>query len=123
MTDRRRIVGFPFMTIVILGIDQRPQLVPVGDGLVGGARCKPFFFATELQLREVPTAGGADEVGIGTRRFGADVFKHLDDHLRAGHAVEDSGLPLNLVLAVPLPRVQGDVAAALQVLLQYGGSR
>jgi len=40
-----------------------------------------------------------------------------------GRVVEDFGLPLNLMLAVPLPLVQGDVAAALQVLPQYGGSR
>lgn len=40
----------------------------------------------------------------------------------AGHAVEDFGLPLNLMLAVPLPLVQGGLAEALQALRQHGGS-
>ncbi len=40
----------------------------------------------------------------------------------AGHAVEDFGLPLNLMLAVPLPLLQGGVAAALQALPQKVGS-
>lgn len=39
-----------------------------------------------------------------------------------GHVVEDFGLPLNLMLAVPLPLVQGGLAEALQGLPQTGGS-
>ena len=39
----------------------------------------------------------------------------------AGQIVEDFGLPLNLMLAVPLPLVQGGVAAALRALAHYGG--
>lgn len=39
----------------------------------------------------------------------------------AGHAIEDFGLPLNLMLAVPLPLVQGGLAAALQGLPQRKG--
>ena len=38
----------------------------------------------------------------------------------AGHSVEDFGLPLNLMLAVPLPLVQGGVAEALHELPQQG---
>ena len=39
----------------------------------------------------------------------------------AGQVVEDFGLPLNLMLAVPLPLVQGGVAAALQALAHCKG--
>lgn len=38
----------------------------------------------------------------------------------AGRVVEDFGLPLNLMLAVPLPLVKGGIAAALQALQQHG---
>jgi nucleoside 2-deoxyribosyltransferase len=41
----------------------------------------------------------------------------------AGNAVEDFGLPLNLMLAVPLPLVQGGVAEALHQLSQHGDRR
>lgn len=34
----------------------------------------------------------------------------------AGHVVENFGLPLNLMLSVPLPLIQGDVAIALQAI-------
>jgi nucleoside 2-deoxyribosyltransferase len=88
-----------------------------------------------------PDSGTCVEIGyalaLGKTVIGyADDLRPLRERLRAigpgadgrwrdaaGHAVEDFGLPLNLMLAVPLPLVQGDVAAALQVLPQYGGSR
>lgn len=38
-----------------------------------------------------------------------------------GHLVEDFGLPFNLMLAVPLPLVQGGVAQALLALREKGG--
>ena len=41
----------------------------------------------------------------------------------AGRAVEDFGLPLNLMLAVPLPLVRGGVAEALHQLPQKGDRR
>lgn len=40
----------------------------------------------------------------------------------AGHVVEDFGLPLNLMLAVPLQLLKGGIAAALLALPQDGGS-
>lgn len=52
------------------------------------------------------------------RASGPDVDGRYRD--AAGHAVEDYGLPLNLMLAVPLSLVQGDVATALQALRQDG---
>lgn len=53
------------------------------------------------------------------RASGPDVGGRYRD--AAGQAVEDFGLPLNLMLAVPLPLVQGGVAAALRALQQNGG--
>ena len=50
------------------------------------------------------------------RASGPDADGHYRD--AAGHFVEDFGLPLNLMLAVPLTLVQGGVAAALQALPQ-----
>ena len=63
----------------------------------------------------------------------ADDLRPLRERLRAGgpgadgrwrdatgYAVEDFGLPLNLMLAVPLPLVQGGVAEALHELPMAG---
>jgi nucleoside 2-deoxyribosyltransferase len=87
-----------------------------------------------------PDSGTCVEIGyalaLGKLVIGyADDLRPLRERLRAsgpgadgrwrdagGHAVEDFGLPLNLMLAVPLPLVQGDVAAALQALQESGGS-
>ena len=81
-----------------------------------------------------PDSGTCVEIGyalaLGKIVIGyADDLRPLRERLRAtgpgadgryrdaaGHAVEDFGLPLNLMLAVPLPLVQGGVAAALQAL-------
>jgi nucleoside 2-deoxyribosyltransferase len=86
-----------------------------------------------------PDSGTCVEIGyalaLGKLVIGyADDLRPLRERLRAsgpdadgryrdgaGHAVEDFGLPLNLMLAVPLPLVQGDVAAALQALPNDGG--
>ncbi len=66
-------------------------------------------YADDLRpLRERLGAGGPDAGG-----------RYRD---AAGHAVEDFGLPLNLMLAVPLPLVQGGLAAALLALPQDGGT-
>lgn len=63
-------------------------------------------YADDLRpLRERLNAGGPDGDG------------HYFDV--AGRIVEDFGLPLNLMLAVPLPLVQGSVADALQALRQH----
>ena len=51
---------------------------------------------------------------LGATRPGAD-GRYRDV---AGHVIEDFGLPLNLMLAVPLPLVQGSVAEALRELPQ-----
>ena len=87
-----------------------------------------------------PDSGTCVEIGyalaLGKIVIGyADDLRPLRERLRAsgpgadgryrdaaGHAVEDFGLPLNLMLAVPLPLVQGDVAAALQALPPGRGS-
>jgi nucleoside 2-deoxyribosyltransferase len=87
-----------------------------------------------------PDSGTCVEIGyalaLGKLVIGyADDLRPLRERLRAsgpgadgryrdaeGNAVEDFGLPLNLMLAVPLPLVQGDVAVALQALRQHGGS-
>ena len=83
-----------------------------------------------------PDSGTCVEIGyalaLGKRVIGyADDLRPLRERLRAdgpgadgrwrdaaGHVVEDFGLPLNLMLAVPLPLVQGGLAAALQALPQ-----
>lgn len=65
-------------------------------------------YADDLRpLRERVRASGPDADG-----------RYRDS---AGRVVEDFGLPLNLMLAVPLPLVQGGIAAALQALQQHGG--
>lgn len=87
-----------------------------------------------------PDSGTCVEIGyalaLGKPVIGyADDLRPLRERLRAngpgadgrwrdaaGHVVEDFGLPLNLMLAVPLPLVRGGVAAALQALPQDGGS-
>ena len=81
-----------------------------------------------------PDSGTCVEIGyalaLGKFVIGyADDLRPLRERLRAtgpgtdgrwrdgaGHAVEDFGLPLNLMLAVPLPLVQGNIAAALKAL-------
>lgn len=86
-----------------------------------------------------PDAGTCVEVGyalaLGKTVIGyADDLRPMRERLRAsgpdgdgryrdadGRVVEDFGLPLNLMLAVPLPLVQGGVAAALLALQQHGG--
>lgn len=86
-----------------------------------------------------PDSGTCVEVGyalaLGKIVIGyADDLRPLRERLRAsgpdgdgryrdaaGHAVEDFGLPLNLMLAVPLPLVQGGVATALQALPKNEG--
>ncbi len=86
-----------------------------------------------------PDSGTCVEIGyalaLGKRVIGyADDLRPLRERLRAsgpgsdgrwrdaaGHVVEDFGLPLNLMLAVPLPLVQGGVAAALQALPKCAG--
>jgi nucleoside 2-deoxyribosyltransferase len=83
-----------------------------------------------------PDSGTCVEIGyalaLGKIVIGyADDLRPLRERLRAsgpggdgrwrdaaGPVVEEFGLPLNLMLAVPLPLVQGDVAAALQSLQQ-----
>lgn len=66
-------------------------------------------YADDLRpLRERLRAGGPDDAG-----------RYRD---ATGHVVEDFGLPLNLMLAVPLPLVQGGLAEALQALRQDGDS-
>ena len=87
-----------------------------------------------------PDSGTCVEIGyalaLGKPVIGyADDLRPLRERLRAngpgadgrwrdaaGHVVEDFGLPLNLMLAVPLPLVRSGVAAALQALPQDGGS-
>ncbi len=86
-----------------------------------------------------PDSGTCVEIGyalaLGKRVIGyADDLRPLRERLlasgpgsdgrwrdAAGHVVEDFGLPLNLMLAVPLPLVQGGVAAALQALPKCAG--
>lgn len=88
-----------------------------------------------------PDSGTCVEIGyalaLGKVVIGyADDLRPLRERLRAngpeadgryrdaaGNAVEDFGLPLNLMLAVPLPLVQGGVAEALQALQQRGAHR
>lgn len=85
-----------------------------------------------------PDSGTCVEIGyalaLGKPVIGyADDLRPLRERLRAsgpgadgrwrdaaGHVVEDFGLPFNLMLAVPLPLVQGGIAAALRAV---GGDR
>ena len=87
-----------------------------------------------------PDSGTCVEIGYALARgktvIGyADDLRPLRERLRAsgpgadgrwrdgaGHAVEDFGLPLNLMLAVPLPLVQGGLEAALRALRHNGDS-
>ncbi|MDA8257459.1 MAG: nucleoside 2-deoxyribosyltransferase [Betaproteobacteria bacterium] len=81
-----------------------------------------------------PDSGTCVEIGyalaLGKPVIGyADDLRPLRERLRAsgpgadgrwrdaaGHVVEDFGLPFNLMLAVPLPLVQGGIAAALRAV-------
>ena len=87
-----------------------------------------------------PDSGTCVEIGyalaLGKPVIGyADDLRPLRERLRAsgpgadgrwrdaaGHVVEDFGLPFNLMLAVPLPLVQGGLAAALLALRDHAGS-
>ena len=65
--------------------------------------------------------GYADDLRPLRERLGAS-GPDADGRYRdaAGHVVEDFGLPLNLMLAVPLPLVQGGLAQALHELAHKG---
>jgi nucleoside 2-deoxyribosyltransferase len=85
-----------------------------------------------------PDSGTCVEIGyalaLGKPVIGyADDLRPLRERLRAsgpgadgrwrdaaGHMVEDFGLPFNLMLAVPLPLVQGGIAAALRAVGEEG---
>lgn len=87
-----------------------------------------------------PDSGTCVEIGyalaLGKPVIGyADDLRPLRERLRAngpgadgrgrdaaGHVVEDFGLPFNLMLAVPLPLVQGGVATALLALRDHACS-
>ena len=66
----------------------------------------------------VEVANGA---GVKTSALLTDMNQPLAS--AAGNAVEDFGLPLNLMLAVPLPLVQGGLAEALHELPQQEDRR
>jgi nucleoside 2-deoxyribosyltransferase len=66
-----------------------------------------------------PVIGYADDLRPLRERLrasGPDVDGRYRD--AAGHVVEDFGLPLNLMLAVPVPLQQGGIEAALHALTQ-----
>jgi nucleoside 2-deoxyribosyltransferase len=126
-------------------------LIPLDDGIPATAatiyrsnlQCIAGADAVLANLNpfrgDEPDSGTCVEIGyalaLGKIVIGyADDLRPLHERLRAsgpgadgyyrdaaGHVVEDFGLPLNLMLAVPLSLVHGDVTAALQALPHIGG--